>query len=332
MNGFDKEGVECGQTGEPRCPIKHPQYAYVPHAETKPYFQIAAQYVLADRMFVSNLDASSYVSHQYIIAAQASSAVNIPEGGPWGCSGMALVATLTQARAIGPSISACLDNQTLGDELDAAGISWKYFTASLDGDGAFWSAYQAIEHIYQGPDWDKDVISPQTRFFDYVRKGRLPAVSWVTPTCENSDHAACNSATGPKWVASLVNAVGESRYWKSTAIFIFWDDPGGWYDHVPPKKLDYDGLGYRVPLLVVSPYAKKGYVSHVNYEHGSLLRFVEDRFGLATLSASDARATSPEADCFDFNQPPRKFVPIPSSMTARDFEREPLDRRIVDSQ
>jgi phospholipase C len=84
--------------------------------------------------------------------------------------------------------------------------------------------------------------------------------------------------------------------------------------------------------LVVSPYAKQGYVSHVDYEHGSLLRFVEDRFGLATLSATDARATSPEGDCFDFLQAPRKFVPIQTTMTERDFEEQPLDRRIPDSE
>ncbi len=332
MNGFDMEGHECGQSGPP-CPIKYPQYAYVPRNETKPYFAMASQYVLADHMFTSNLDESSFISHQYIIAAQASSTVNVPEGGPWGCSGIATIATITQERALGPLTSACLNNQTLGDELDAAGISWKYYTASLNGgDGALWSAYQAIEHIYDGPDWKKNVISPQTRFFRDVRNGQLPAVSWITPTCANSDHAGCDSDTGPQWVGSLVNAVGESRYWKSTAIFIFWDDPGGWYDHVPPTKLDYDGLGFRVPLLVISPYAKQGYVSHVHYEHGSLLRFVEDRFNLSALSASDARATSPEADCFDFRQSPRTFVPIQTTMDERDFERQPLDLRPVDKE
>ena len=87
--------------------------------------------------------------------------------------------------------------------------------------------------------------------------------------------------TGPDWVASLVNAVGESKYWSSSAIFIFWDDYGGWYDHVAPAMVDYDGLGFRVPMLIISPYAKKGYISNVQYEHGSILRFVEDQFGLA---------------------------------------------------
>jgi phospholipase C len=334
MNGFDQEGVGCGGSGEPGCPIAHPQYSYVPHDEIKPYFDMAAQYVLADRMFVSNLDISSFVSHQYIIAAQAGMSVNIPEGGPWGCGGGLedVISTLTLERTYGALTSPCFNYQTLADELNAAKLPWKYYTAALTGNGNFWNAFQAVKHIRYSPYWKKDVISPQTRFFADLKKEGLGAVTWITPTCQNSDHAGCNADTGPKWVASLVNAIGESPYWKSTAIFIFWDDPGGWYDHVPPKMLDYDGLGYRVPLLIVSPYAKQGYVSHVDYEHGSILRFAEDRFGLNTLSASDARATSPEADCFDFLQAPRKFVPIPTTMSARDFERQPLDRRIPDSE
>ena len=133
----------------------------------------------------------------------------------------------------------------------------------MHGGGGAWSAYQAIKHIYYGDDWSKDVITPQTRFFNDVSNGTLPAVSRITPTCVNSDHAGCGSNTGPDWVASLVNAIGESQYWDSTVIFVFWDDYGGWYDHVPPKLVDYDGLGIRVPLLVVSAYARKGYVSHV---------------------------------------------------------------------
>jgi phospholipase C len=334
MNGFDRERVTCGGPGELPCPNPHPQYAYVPRNETKPYFEMAREYVLADRMFASNLDESSFVSHQYIIAGQASAALNYPLGGPWGCGGGSedTIATLTQQRTIGPNISPCLNNETLADELDAAGLSWKYYTASLLGNGGYWNAFAAIRHIRYGSDWKNDVISPQTRFFGDIKKKGLAAVTWITPTCQNSDHAGCDSDSGPKWVASLVNAIGESPDWKSTAIFIFWDDPGGWYDHVAPKMRDYDGLGFRVPLLVVSPYAKEGYVSHVDYEHGSLLRFVEDRFGLATLSAADARATSPEADCFDFLQAPRKFVPIQTTMTERDFEKQPLDRRIPDSE
>ena len=103
-------------------------------------------------------------------------------------------------------------------------------------------------------------------------------------------------------MASVVNAIGESQYWDSTAIFVFWDDWGGWYDPEPPAYVDYDGLGIRVPMIVISAYAKKGHVAHVHYEHGSILKFVEDQFGLGRLAASDTRATSPEKDCFNFNQ------------------------------
>jgi phospholipase C len=111
-----------------------------------------------------------------------------------------------------------------------------------------------------------------------------------------------------------------------------WDDYGGWYDHVPPPLEDYDGLGIRIPLLIVSPYAKKNYVSHVQYEHGSILRFVEDQFGLPRLTASDTRANSPEADAFDFTKPPRRFVPIPSPLNQSYFLHEAVDRRVPDSQ
>jgi phospholipase C len=157
-------------------------------------------------------------------------------------------------------------------------------------------------------------------------------VSWVTPTCTNSDHAGCGGKTGPQWVASLVNAIGESQYWNSTAIFIFWDDYGGWYDPVAPKRVDYDGLGLRIPMLIISPYAKQDYISHVHYEHGSILKFIEDQFGLPRLAASDTRATSPQSDAFDFNQAPRAFQVIPSEFGEAYFKRQPLDRRIPDKE
>jgi phospholipase C len=329
MDGFDQEWEGCYRS----CP-PHPQYSYVPHAETKPYFEMGKQYVVADRMFASNFDASSFISHQYIIAGQASSAVNYPDN-TWGCDGGSGdkigTVTVNPPRQYGPQIQACFDNQTLGDELDTAGLSWGFYTASLDGDGNIWSAYQAIKHIRYGPDWSTDIITPQTKFLSDVNSN-LRTVSWITPTCGNSDHAGCGSKTGPAWVTSLVNAIGKSKYWNSTAIFIMWDDYGGWYDHVPPPYVDYDGLGMRLPLIVISPYAKQKYVSHVQYEHGSILRFVEDQFGLPRLTASDSRATSPEADCFDFSKPPRHFKPIQSSLDQQFFLHQSPDRRIPDKE
>jgi phospholipase C len=284
-------------------------------------------------MFTSHLDASSFISHQYIIRGNASSSVDYPSS-TWGCDGgpSDQVNTINSQRQIGSPIQPCYDSQTLGDELDTAKLSWGYYTASIYGDGNIWNAYQAISHIRYGKDWDRNVITPQSKFLGVVSSGKLPVVSWVTPTCENSDHAGCGSNTGPAWVTSLVNAVGESKYWKSTAIFIMWDEYGGWYDHVAPQMVDYDGLGMRVPLVIISPYAKKGYVSHVQFEHGSILRFTEDQFGLPRLAASDTRANSPEDDCFDFTQKPRKFKPFTASLDTKGILAQPPDHRVPDSE
>jgi phospholipase C len=325
MNGFDNEYVGCGGS----CPNANPPYSYVPHSETKPYFFMGKHYVLADQMYASNLDASSFISHQYIIAGQASSAVNYPSGA-WGCEGSGdQISTITSERQYGSNIPMCFNNNTLGAEMDTAGLSWAYYASSVYGDGGIWSAYQNIAPIYHGPDWSNDVISPQTNFFSDVSNGKLRSLSWVTPTCANSDHAGCGAKTGPAWVASLVNAIGESQYWNSTAIFIFWDDYGGWYDPEPPAMLDYDGLGMRIPMLVVSAYAKNGHVSHTHYEHGSILKFVEETFGLPAMAASDKRATAPD-DAFDFTKPPRKFETVPSEHGINYFMHQAPDHRNPD--
>ncbi len=330
MNGFDREKYLCGD----HCPNANPPYSYVPHSDTTPYFTMAEQYVLADEMFASNFDASSFISHQYIIAAQAMRAVNYPDG-IWGCEGGVTdtIATVSPEREIPAKlIRACFNDTTLATELDDAGLSWRFYTSRVGTSGGLWSAYQANYVVYNGPDWSEDVVTPQTKFFSDVSDGTLPTVSWITPTCANSDHAGCESDTGPSWVASLVNAIGESKYWDSTAIFVFWDDYGGWYDHVAPEYVDYDGLGMRVPLLMISPFAKQGLVSHVHYEHGSILKFIETRWGLAALSASDARATSPAPYAFDFSQSPRKFTAIPAKYSRAYFLKQPLDPRPPDSE
>ncbi|MBV8066646.1 MAG: hypothetical protein JO113_01615 [Candidatus Eremiobacteraeota bacterium] len=333
MNGFNREWLTCGtKPNEPPCPYKYSMYAYVPQSETGPLWSIAQQYVLADQMYASNFDASSFVSHQYIIAAQAESSVNFPLS-LWGCPGGAgdTISEVFPPRKINPHKRevVCWDPTTLADELDAAGISWAFYAQAPGQGSGLWNGYQAINHIYNGPDWSKDVFSSQNQFFTDVTNGNLRAVTWITPDWQNSDHPASNSNTGPSWVASVVNAIGESQYWNSTALFVFWDDYGGWYDPEPPAYLDYDGLGIRVPMLIVSAYAKQGYVSENHYEHGSILKFIEQNFGLSPLSASDARATSP-TDAFDFSAPPRQFTPIQGSYNLNHFlhqrpSRHPLD-------
>jgi phospholipase C len=324
MNGFNKE---LSSYGAP----KNPQYVYVPHKESKPYFDMANEFVLADRMFQSQLD-ESFVAHQYIIAAQAQSSVDIPNG-PWGCPGgmSDTVSTLTHERTIGSPQSACFNYDTLGDELDEAGLSWRFYTSRYTvPTSGFWSGYQAIRHIYDGPDWKKDVLTPQKRFLLDVAAGKLASFTWITPLCEDSDHVSCGGGYGPSWVAALVNAVGESTFWKTTVIFVQWDDWGGMYDHVAPPHKNYDSLGFRVPLLVISPYAKRNYVSHVQYETASVLRFAEDLYGLRHLAAADRRATSPADDCLDFSESAREFVPIKAPKGPGFFLRQRSDDRIPD--
>lgn len=331
MNGFDKVAWTCPPSG---CGLKYPPYAYVPQAETSIYWDMAKQYVLADRMYASNLDESSFISHQYIVAAQAMQSYNWPGTDEWGCEG----GPNDEIYMLGPKRqypdgheSVCFKDTSLGEEADNAGVTWAAYSVAVGPQlgGGGWNGYQANSHIYNGPDWKKDYITPPSQFLTDVSNGALRQITWITPTLTNSDHAGSKSNTGPSWIASLVNAIGQSKFWDSTAIVIFWDDSGGWYDAEPPAYVDYDGLGPRLPMLIISPYAKRGYVSHTHYEHGSILRFTEDVFGLPRLSASDKRAKS-LANCFDFSRPPRKFKKIQSLLGKDYFLHQPPDFRPPD--
>jgi phospholipase C len=197
--------------------------------------------------------------------------------------------------------------------------------------GDVWSVYDAIDYIRHGSDWTRNISSPETNIFTDLQTGNLPAVSWIVPDFQNSDHPSSGSNTGPSWVTSIVNAVGQSKYWNNSAIVIVWDDWGGWYDPVAPPKLDYAGLGFRVPMLVVSPYARQGYVSHTQYEFGSILKFVEEAFGLPSLGATDARATSID-DCFNFTQSPTPFSVMRAPMGLRTLLMRPASRQPVDDE
>jgi phospholipase C len=323
IDGWNNEYACCNQPA-------NFAYAHAIKSEVRPYWDMAKQYVLADHMFQSNID-GSFISHQYAIAAYANHEVNFPSA-DWGCEGgYDQIQTLNQDRSYGPTVPVCEDYSTLGDELDTAGIPWKSYTASYNADGGIWNAYGVINHIYNGPDWTQDVLTPAARFTGDVQSGNLAAVTWITPTYEDSDHSGENSSGGPAWVSSLVNAVGESQFWDSTAIFIIWDDWGGFYDPVSPVYEDYDGTGFRIPLIVISPYAKSGYVTHVQYETASVLKFAEDDFGVPALAAADARANDPATDVFDFTQRPIRFKPFDAKTQAVRGPRTARRRRLTPS-
>ena len=302
MDGFNNEASYGGPKG-----VKYPMYAYVPHEESKPYFDMAHEWVVADHTFASQLD-GSFTAHQYIVAAQSGHAVDIPTGS-WGCERTApkydSVATLTRRRSYGPNERHASRIRRSPTSSNTPAFHGAFIRPTRPRRVfAFESASTAAES------WRKDVIEPASRFLSDLARGELANMTWITPSCPDSDAVECGGGGGPAWVSSLVNAVGESKFWNTTAIFVQWDDWGGLYDEVAPPFVNYDGLGFRVPLLVISAYAKHGHVSHVQYETTSVLRFTEDIFGLHQLAVADKRATSPAADCFDFSQPPRKFVPI----------------------
>jgi phospholipase C len=340
MDGFDKQPITIYRHGYN--PPPNPQFGYVPRSEAQTYWNMAGQYVLADNNFASNID-GSFEAHQYLIAGQSYNAGNNPNITPWGCDSSRgnAVGILNAQRQIVSSMFPCFPNAagaptypTLADQLDAKSISWKYYAPVFMGSGAngyIWSAFDAVNAIRNGPDWRNHVISPPSTVISDARNNQLPSMVWVAPTLWNSDHSASGSASGPAWVASIVNAIGQSPAWSTTAIFVVWDDWGGWYDHVNPPQVDFDGLGFRVPLLVISPYAKRGYVSHVQYEFGSILRFAETEFGLTPMAASDRRANGLGADCFDFTQAPRPYMPfaLPRGMDPR---HQKPDYRIPDEQ
>jgi phospholipase C len=339
MDGFGNIAFTNGE------PAGNWPYQYVDPKDVQPYWSIAHQYTLSDEMFETQ-SSGSFVAHQDLIAGDTAInpdevLVNIPTREPWGCDApkhpyLTVTSLLKTPRQFlgnqGPF--PCVSYKTLRDSLDDGGVSWKYYAPTFDfqSGGWLWTAFDAVRAVRYGPEWKTNVITPETTVLTDAAKGNLAAVSWVIPDYKNSDHPASHSDTGPSWVASVVNAIGENRsLWKSTAIIITWDDWGGFYDHVAPQQIDLQGLGFRVPMLVVSPYARAGFVSHTHYEFGSILKFVESTFGVASLGTTDVRAASMN-DCFDFNQPPRAFKRIQALIDASTFIHQRPSGREVDSE
>jgi phospholipase C len=339
MDGFNL--VNTGNCGGGR-PSGTLPYQYVDPSEIRPYWDLARKYVLADHMFQTQ-GSGSFIAHQDLIRGGTEidandSLIDNPTDYPWGCDAPpgTVTSLLTTSgeylKNRGPY--PCLNYRTLRDLLDADGLSWKYYAPAVGQDlgGSLFSAFDAIGAVRNGEEWQANQTSPETKIFSDITNGSLPAVSWVVPDYKNSDHPGNQSDTGPSWIARVVNAIGESPQWKSTAIVVVWDDWGGLYDHIRPPFFDSQGgLGFRVPMLVASPYAKPGYVSHKQYEFGSIVRFVEDNWDLGRLGTTDVRSADFVDDFFDFNQEHRKFVPIPARYSTNYLllahpSNQPVDR------
>ncbi len=302
-------------------------------------------------------------------SSSTESLVDNPSYWPWGCDAHSKVRTYTinvagQVKFNGPfpcsndfPNSGSGGYDTLRDLLDAASVSWKYYTPCFNttaqpgcapssdcGGGAdpcdadLLDAFDVIYPVRNGSEWGTNVSWPETNIFSDISKGALPAVSWVIPEDDEDDHPDEPADDGPQWVASVVNAIGQSAYWKSSVIVVIWDDWGGFYDNAVPQQFDdtQGGLGFRVPMMVISPYAisgggKGGYVAHTPYEFGSILKYVEQNWNLGSLGTTDTRATS-IGDVFNYSQTPRAFTKIPSQHDAQYFIEKPHPSQHGDPQ
>lgn len=362
MDGFNLEPGVCNARGKT---AGTKPYQYVDPSQIQPYWDMAEQWVLADNMFQTQAS-GSFTAHQDLIrggtcitstascnspSSSTESLVDTPTSMPWGCDApngttTKLINDVGQVQSGGPF--PCTNEfpnygsdgyVTLADRLDAAGISWKYYTPCFkqsgcapskgcpDCDGALLNAFDVVYSVRHSSEWGTNVSEPDTNIFTDVSNNALPAVSWVIPEDGYDDHPKEPTDTGPQWVASIVNAIGESSYWNSSAIIVLWDDWGGFYDHVsPPFQDGYGGLGFRIPMIVISPYAiagsgsNGGYIAGTQYETDSILRFIEANWNLDATGPIDARATS-IGNIFNYRQSPRSFTPIPSSKKAEYFLR-----------
>jgi phospholipase C len=345
-------GVSCSGT----CPTK-PQFRFVDNTTgiLNPYLALATQYGWANFMFQTN-QGPSFPAHQFIFGATSAPSETDDHIGTFASENMSgtgtgagciaqsgvLVQLINSAGVENPSnkIFPCFEHNTVADLLKPLNISWRYYAP---GAGSIWTGPNAIRHICvpvngqcTGTDWvdNVDAVNPADVLTDVSSPTcNLRQVSWVIPTGANSDHARSNNGGGPSWVASIVNAIGNSAcknadgssYWDSTAIFITWDDWGGWYDHEPPTILaspqgGYQ-LGFRVPLVVVSAFTPAGIINNNRHDFGSIIRFIEHNFGITegALTFADARATNDLTGFFVLTQPPRPFQPIVSALNAAFF-------------
>ena len=338
VDGFNTEFENCYVKGQcPRSDVA--AYGFVPRSDVEPYWDMAQEFTFADNMFQTN-QGPSFPAHQYIISGTStvsdSSHLKAAEnptdprhrGRQGGCNSVrgATVVTIERSGVEGHPVYPCFDRVSIMNLMNQRNVSWHYYQ-EFGGSGE-WHAVDAIKSIREGPSYG-NVRWPSAQVLRDIASERLADVTFVTPSKAASDHAGENDGTGPSWVASIVNAIGKSSYWKNTAIIVTWDDWGGWYDHVPPKVYNSYELGFRVPMIVISPYAKRGYVSHTDYEFGSILKFIERTYGLGSLGTTDVRAND-LSDCFNFGAEPRAFKPIAAKYPARYFEDLPMNNESPD--
>jgi phospholipase C len=283
-------------------------YTRVHRSEAQPYWDLATHFAVADHMFEST-HWGDFTNQLYLIAGTTRLAprtfdVRYPSNVPWTCDAPPGTTTsLLKGSKIQPQKGPfpCFTQfPTMANLLDAAHVTWKCYFGNNKGAGIS-CPFSATKYVFESGDSTLDLSEPASNILADLKNKDLANVSWVFSPPEDSDLPGYSG--GPKWVSSIIAATEKSAYWAHSAIIVVWGDAadGLFYDDVPPPQISEMGLGFRVPLLAVSPYAKRGYVSHTNYQFGSILKFIEQNWELGGLGATDKRSHS-IADMFQFKE------------------------------
>jgi phospholipase C len=274
MDGFVAVSEQAANRGcypvSPLCATSAPSdvMGYHDGSDLPNYWSYARDFVLQDHMFAP---VSSYSLPTHLALVSGWSATCSGGNAPMSC-----VSDPGQIPA-GPAPYAWTDITYL---LHRYGVSWKYYIASDAGPDnntlPIWNVLPSFTTVHD--DGQLDNVQPVSHLYADLNDGTLPAVSWVAPSVDESDHPAAPISTGQTYVTQLINAIMQSSAWDSSAIFLAWDDWGGFYDHVPPPRIDGLGYGPRVPALLISPYAKRGYIDHQTLSFDAYLKFIEDDF------------------------------------------------------
>jgi phospholipase C len=297
------------------------------------YWGYARRYTIGDRMF-SSVNSSSFPNHLFTVAAQSAGIIDGPNYRTswWGCDGPpGITAPLlgSDGKLSAKRVPVCLDiPSTAGSMKGHAGVSWSSYGARPGQLGYGWVALDAIKPVRESGDWNQHAF-PWEWFQSDIRQGYLASMTWITPPFDTSDHPGGPSlCKGMNWTANLINAVMRSPLWESTAIVVTWDDFGGFYDHVAPPQVDRFGFGPRAPLLVISPWSKRG-VDHTTYDFTSVLKFVGEDFGLPILTERERNANSLRS-AFQFSTPLKPWVaPIKDCPNVPFIQNEPKPPRNI---
>ncbi len=321
MDGWDKPG------GSAKDATDTQPYGQYKEADIPNYWQYAKHFTLADH-FHSEMIGPSFPGHLEVLAAQAGWATDNPNSLPyWGCDNGAntRISIQDQATCTEKQIFPCFDIPTIPDVLPP-GVDWKFYGTKFPVFNEVWSMFNGVKSIRQdGAKWGKVVQYDQ---FDADIAGKtLPEVTFLVNQDADSEHPALGIngfdvggvCSGENWTVRHLNKLMASDYWKDTVVLFTMDDFGGWYDHVaPPRQYGCDpkapyGLGFRLPLIIISPYAKPGFIFKETSEHASIARFIEKIFhSTKTLHDIDPAAQDAQANdllnAFDFKQTP--LVPL----------------------